>query len=339
MASTMQSFVQATKAQASEKYPEKARFDSRAQELRMLLEEWSYLQAFQDGLAAEDGIQNSIPGGLASAAYTTSLQLEKEQQAPESMTRTGRKADKEGLAAIVASWPLPSPSMVLGGPSAAPKSRQSQSFDAANESAIAESAGSHSTLRWKEPGIKAVQPYYLENLENLEKVRDMAECMPVMDTSLSTFETTHVTRSTVEMQKPVRVNGIVLGSEPQAMKELPRSQHAGKQRKTLSEAANVLDTSVEKAITTLLLGNLPYRATKKDIVDAVDAMGFKGFYHVCHFPNAKTSKPRTTNLGYAFIRFANGEAAAAFVMRFSTFRLSAPASEKRCTLRLARLQY
>jgi len=158
------------------------------------------------------------------------------------------------------------------------------------------------------------------------------------------------------MQKPVRVNGVVLASEPH-----------GKPGRTLSGAVSVSDTSSAKPITTsmlgnpprratkkgtvfvpgtssakpittFMLGNLPYRATKKDLIEAVNAMGFRGAYHINHFPNANKNKPRSTNLGYAFICFANEEVAASFVESFSNFSIPGRASEKRCTLKLARLQ-
>mmetsp|Transcript_10368 Transcript_10368/g.23314 ORF Transcript_10368/g.23314 Transcript_10368/m.23314 type:complete len:123 (+) Transcript_10368:2-370(+) len=91
-------------------------------------------------------------------------------------------------------------------------------------------------------------------------------------------------------------------------------------------------------VKTFMLGNLPYRATEADIVEAVDAMGFQGTYHISSFPKANKTKARTTNLGYAFISFTNSDSAAAFVDAFGSFHFAGRASVKQCTLKLARVQ-
>eukprot|EP00448_Togula_jolla_P036499 CAMPEP_0170623172 /NCGR_PEP_ID=MMETSP0224-20130122/29547_1 /TAXON_ID=285029 /ORGANISM="Togula jolla, Strain CCCM 725" /LENGTH=60 /DNA_ID=CAMNT_0010949589 /DNA_START=21 /DNA_END=200 /DNA_ORIENTATION=+ len=54
-------------------------------------------------------------------------------------------------------------------------------------------------------------------------------------------------------------------------------------------------------------------------MEAMDYMGFAGTYHVCHIPNANKKSPRPTNLGYAFICFANAAYAAAFCSSFHSF--------------------
>jgi len=90
--------------------------------------------------------------------------------------------------------------------------------------------------------------------------------------------------------------------------------------------------------TTLMLGNLPYRVTKADIMEAVQHMGYENTCHVCHIPNANKWRPRATNLGYAFICFTNAECAAAFVDDFSNFRFLGTSSTKRCTIAPARVQ-
>jgi len=89
---------------------------------------------------------------------------------------------------------------------------------------------------------------------------------------------------------------------------------------------------------TYMLGNLPYRVTNGDIMDAMDFMGFKGGFHICHMPNANRRKPRATNLGYAFISFDDAAQAASFVASFGKFHFPGNASEKQCTLKAAHFQ-
>eukprot|EP00448_Togula_jolla_P040573 CAMPEP_0170641312 /NCGR_PEP_ID=MMETSP0224-20130122/40692_1 /TAXON_ID=285029 /ORGANISM="Togula jolla, Strain CCCM 725" /LENGTH=180 /DNA_ID=CAMNT_0010971879 /DNA_START=117 /DNA_END=656 /DNA_ORIENTATION=- len=83
-----------------------------------------------------------------------------------------------------------------------------------------------------------------------------------------------------------------------------------------------------KQISTLMLGNLPYRASKKNITDAVDQMGFQDAYELCYVPNAARRGPRASNLGYAFIQFKSPEIAAAFARCFGDFRFPGARASK-----------
>jgi len=98
------------------------------------------------------------------------------------------------------------------------------------------------------------------------------------------------------------------------------------------------DSCMTEPSTTFMLGNLPYRARKKDIMAALDHMGFKGTYNFCHVPNANKRKPRPTNLGYAFVGFSQASSAAAFSESFGNFCFLQISSEKRCTLKPAHWQ-
>jgi len=102
--------------------------------------------------------------------------------------------------------------------------------------------------------------------------------------------------------------------------------------------ASISSRTIAEPTTNFMLGNIPYRATQKDITAALDHMGFEGTYLFCHVPNANKRKPRATNLGYAFIGFANSSSATAFVDSFSTFRFLNITTEKQFTLKPAHFQ-
>mmetsp|Transcript_64383 Transcript_64383/g.140152 ORF Transcript_64383/g.140152 Transcript_64383/m.140152 type:complete len:347 (-) Transcript_64383:324-1364(-) len=131
-----------------------------------------------------------------------------------------------------------------------------------------------------------------------------------------------------------------LESELQTVRGQLGSQSKRVEHKVRQRRRGPTDVSVEdpespvKPVTTFMLGNLPYRVKKKDITDALDSMGFNGAYDFCHLPNANQGRPRSTNLGYAFVGFFNAEFAAAFEDRFSSFP-PLRSSGKRCTLKPA----
>jgi len=86
---------------------------------------------------------------------------------------------------------------------------------------------------------------------------------------------------------------------------------AGNRRSSKSTAASSgLDSDAESdkaSITTLMIQNLPPKATRLDVQKELAACGFAHLYDFCHVPRSLRSGE---GMGYAFVNFATPEAAA-----------------------------
>eukprot|EP00929_Paragymnodinium_shiwhaense_P098268 TRINITY_DN59771_c0_g1_i5.p1 TRINITY_DN59771_c0_g1~~TRINITY_DN59771_c0_g1_i5.p1 ORF type:complete len:391 (+),score=53.44 TRINITY_DN59771_c0_g1_i5:73-1245(+) len=83
----------------------------------------------------------------------------------------------------------------------------------------------------------------------------------------------------------------------------------------------------------LMLCNLPCRCNLRDVMQAVDGLGFAGKYQYIHLPSGGHSRRHVQiNLGYAFINFFQTTEAAAFAKVFEGFKFPGrEASGKSCT--------
>mmetsp|Transcript_2195 Transcript_2195/g.5108 ORF Transcript_2195/g.5108 Transcript_2195/m.5108 type:complete len:301 (-) Transcript_2195:272-1174(-) len=189
------------------------------------------------------------------------------------------------------------------------------------------------------PPSRKVDEASSEEDRYLEKLQDRAFLLGLQAMSATNSTAGSANGSTsLSLSDSMSGDGFTQVSNLQTIRELLLGQSAEKPWKRRSEARQVSGKTKAKALTTLMLGNLPYRVTKKGIMDALDRMGFGGVYH-CHLPNANKKRPRATNLGYAFVSFEKCSYAVAFVLAFADFHLEGVGATKQCTLKPARLQH
>jgi len=127
-------------------------------------------------------------------------------------------------------------------------------------------------------------------------------------------------------------------AEQAPLKDTTSSPKSRKRGKKAKEPKSLTSKASEQPITTFMVGNLPYRATKRNFSEALVHMGCEGKYDFISVPNANDERPRATNLGYGFINFVSPSEAAAFESRFGSFQFPGLTSEKQCTLKPARMQ-
>jgi hypothetical protein len=87
---------------------------------------------------------------------------------------------------------------------------------------------------------------------------------------------------------------------------------------------------------TLMLCNIPCRFEHDDIVDAIQSIGFGGFYEFVYVP--QRSRKRSGNMGYAFVHFKSPETAASFSDNFQNFQFKRTSSTKKCMVKPAHIQ-
>jgi len=298
------------------------------------------MSTLHQGLAPTN-IDKSDAGAFATSDPRTSTNYFSMQSAPELLTSIKGTPQTPCLASILASWPLPRTEKSSFRPEAPRKSPPPQSFALVNATEISRAIHCLSVPPNRGGPGPMVPTEHVEQFQCLEKREDRPQRGPVSSTSSKTLQSTDRTSAlSIEQPGPSRMNGVDMpGWNPQPAKNLLCAERPGKAVKTFSGSVSPKAWSSPKEITTFMLGNLPYRVTKKDIADALDAMGFEGAYRIGHLPTGGRSKARATNLGYAFICFADWECAAAFVDGFEHFCFSGRSSTKRCTLKLARLQH
>jgi len=233
-----------------------------------------------------------------------------EQEGQASFSCSKRSARSQSLSSILAAWPAP------------PLPEAWPEFLVLDGEWPPSTTGSMEGATW--PREQAQSP------QDIGERRCGKPASGMFSSSSAWIDTTGMSSVAQQLQE----KGGVRRSAGEALDSLFLGQVPDMQRDPLCAA--FMSPHLAKPIT-FMLGNLPYRVTKRDIADAVDYMGLEGSYHVCHIPEATSKKARTTNLGYAFICFRKVESAAAFVDGFGSFRFPGRASEKLCTLKLARL--
>lgn len=93
--------------------------------------------------------------------------------------------------------------------------------------------------------------------------------------------------------------------------------------------------------TTLMLCNIPCRATIEEVVTAVHSLGFENTYDFLYVPGATCCYGKagvSRNLGYAFVNFLTAEVARHFVIAFDGFSFGGRYSSKKGVAKIARVQ-
>mmetsp|Transcript_36863 Transcript_36863/g.80845 ORF Transcript_36863/g.80845 Transcript_36863/m.80845 type:complete len:401 (+) Transcript_36863:58-1260(+) len=172
----------------------------------------------------------------------------------------------------------------------------------------------------------------MDNVESGSTSLHSAEISPLTPRSNASIELK--AKSSPSLMEPAIVEDV---HSMQQSSEQPIVQKL-RRRGRKSAAAKRSDERSSQPITTLMLGNLPYRATKKSIIEALCAMDFEDTFDFVYVPNANDERPRATNLGYGFINFLKPSFASAFEERFDSFTFPGMTSSKTCTVKPARVQ-
>jgi hypothetical protein len=90
-----------------------------------------------------------------------------------------------------------------------------------------------------------------------------------------------------------------------------------------------------KAIT-MMMCNLPCRATEVEIIAAIDSFGFSGTYEDVQL--SRRHGQVDSNLGYGFVHFFRQADAARFARVFEGYRFDQRESSKACTVKVAKSQ-
>jgi hypothetical protein len=91
---------------------------------------------------------------------------------------------------------------------------------------------------------------------------------------------------------------------------------------TSNRSIESVDTSAEQEMTTLMVCPLPYEVSSEELLQAVNALGFSGYYDFVYMPSRSTrkgAKSRKGNVGYAFVNFAKTERATEFAAAFEGY--------------------
>jgi hypothetical protein len=87
---------------------------------------------------------------------------------------------------------------------------------------------------------------------------------------------------------------------------------------------------------TMMICNIPCRARREDIVEAIESVGFGGTFDTIHLPCRCGQSD--SNLGYAFIHFLQHKDAERFAIAFEGYRFNRKGSTKMCTVKVADCQ-
>jgi hypothetical protein len=87
---------------------------------------------------------------------------------------------------------------------------------------------------------------------------------------------------------------------------------------------------------TMMVCNIPCRASRADLVEALDSVGFGGLYEFVHVPCRFGQSD--SNLGYGFVHFFQKADADRFAIEFEGYRFIQKGSTKACTVKLANCQ-
>ena len=87
---------------------------------------------------------------------------------------------------------------------------------------------------------------------------------------------------------------------------------------------------------TVMLGNIPCRIGRKDIIKALESCDFLDSCSSIHLPSGKTRRYRANgNIGYAFISFTSRDVGDRFANTFEDFQFPGMQSTKRCSVNRA----
>jgi len=252
--------------------------------------------------------------GFGSPFWSRQRRRSRLMKMPE-MACTEHRPKAPCLASILAAWPPPGSQR----PSSLKSPPEGDSRELLLESSTMSGAGGAR-------GVRGVRGQEMEDSPSNSPWRPSPKARAYAQSSASNIEP-----EMLGMQELVHVRGLRSDQPVQS-----HGQLSGKgEGKILPEPA-ASGKFEGKAVISCMLGNLPYRATKRDISNAVDDMGFQGAYHICHMPSPNRRKARATNLGYAFICFADASSALAFMEALDSLKFPG-ASERHCTLTLAHL--
>mmetsp|Transcript_51508 Transcript_51508/g.111728 ORF Transcript_51508/g.111728 Transcript_51508/m.111728 type:complete len:284 (-) Transcript_51508:65-916(-) len=261
-------------------------------------------------------------GEMGNWFQTTSMRCQAKHAAEEPLTSAERRPKSQSLASILAAWPPPCHLKFVSAPSTDSPQLALQGLNS-DSSAIATLR--HSSRAKKSSRGRSEQHHYLDWIDQagssdgaLRHSNSRAPWPLMMASRPCSVTSVCDDAGMFCMPERVHANGIGASFELRCVEALPRSW------------------PTRKPITTFMIGNLPYRARKEDIANAVDNMGLAGTYHICRVPS--TSSPKCTNLGYGFICFTDECTAAAFINYFSHFQLSGRTSRKQSTLKFAHSQ-
>eukprot|EP00929_Paragymnodinium_shiwhaense_P060757 TRINITY_DN30327_c0_g1_i1.p1 TRINITY_DN30327_c0_g1~~TRINITY_DN30327_c0_g1_i1.p1 ORF type:complete len:232 (-),score=26.76 TRINITY_DN30327_c0_g1_i1:414-1109(-) len=86
------------------------------------------------------------------------------------------------------------------------------------------------------------------------------------------------------------------------------------ENKTPEAASPASRTCMNSSSTSLVIKNIPSRATELEVMSKIDAIGFEGVYDFFYLPYPPPKKGSTTsNRGYAFINFKDSESSQWFL--------------------------
>eukprot|EP00929_Paragymnodinium_shiwhaense_P095590 TRINITY_DN567_c0_g2_i2.p1 TRINITY_DN567_c0_g2~~TRINITY_DN567_c0_g2_i2.p1 ORF type:complete len:220 (+),score=41.86 TRINITY_DN567_c0_g2_i2:80-739(+) len=90
--------------------------------------------------------------------------------------------------------------------------------------------------------------------------------------------------------------------------------------------------------TSLMIQNLPSRATAEDVTEAVNSLGFKAMYDFFYLPDRVPNRGQPVNPGYAFINFKDSKTSAKFAERVAEAGVTLRNSPKTLTVSPADVQ-
>lgn len=88
--------------------------------------------------------------------------------------------------------------------------------------------------------------------------------------------------------------------------------------------------------TSFMICNIPCRISQRQVVAAVDALGFAGKYDCIYTPRARGGS--SPSIGYAFINLLSPEDGQAFINAMTGYQFEGTYSAKRCAVKPARIQ-
>eukprot|EP00929_Paragymnodinium_shiwhaense_P095591 TRINITY_DN567_c0_g2_i3.p1 TRINITY_DN567_c0_g2~~TRINITY_DN567_c0_g2_i3.p1 ORF type:complete len:224 (+),score=43.56 TRINITY_DN567_c0_g2_i3:86-757(+) len=88
----------------------------------------------------------------------------------------------------------------------------------------------------------------------------------------------------------------------------------------------------------LMIQNVPSRATAQDVMEAVNSLGFKGMYDFFYLPDRVPNRGQPVNPGYAFINFKDCKTSATFAESIAEAGVTLRNSPKTLTVSPANVQ-
>lgn len=114
----------------------------------------------------------------------------------------------------------------------------------------------------------------------------------------------------------------------------PKAQCARQQgAATNPDHAEASTTNFPSPVTTLMLGNLPYKLSQEGLARVVDELGFRGAYDLIYMPLGPHN-----HIGYGFINFLTPEAASCFACLSTSLKFSGAKTIKQVRVVAAKTQ-